>query len=376
MNLKTSFLDVELQNPIVIASSPLSENIDNIKKCCDYGAGAIIMKSCTSFNSVGKGYRRCCIDEKGFWASSTFDREIIKLKVSTEMIYETMKYSSIPIFASLTEPTLDPTPWIESSKILSENGISGIQLDFFYLEDIIIDHDFSVKFVTLLNTLKNEIDVPVFPKLNINLPTKFIVSLLKQANIKGVSILDSIRLPPPFDIFQMGKGKLKNVTKPFSSSLFGHWQYPLTLKYTHELVTQNISTCSGGGVISWENVVELLMLGASSVQICTDILINGFDRISTLKEEINSFLGSRGIENLSEIQGIALTSFGNVKERQFFKNIVHYDISSCTRCDKCLKQTFCNAIHESNGNILIDEVLCEGCSFCVNLCESNALFFK
>ena len=44
-NLKTNYMGLELKNPIIAASSPLTSNLDNIKKLEDAGAAAIVVKS-------------------------------------------------------------------------------------------------------------------------------------------------------------------------------------------------------------------------------------------------------------------------------------------------------------------------------------------
>ncbi len=45
MDLKTTYMGLELKNPIIVSSSKLTSTIDNIRKCADQGAGAIVLKS-------------------------------------------------------------------------------------------------------------------------------------------------------------------------------------------------------------------------------------------------------------------------------------------------------------------------------------------
>ena len=44
-NLKTEFCGLEFKNPIVVASAETGNSLDNIKKCIDYGAGGVIIKT-------------------------------------------------------------------------------------------------------------------------------------------------------------------------------------------------------------------------------------------------------------------------------------------------------------------------------------------
>ena len=91
-----------------------------------------------------------------------FDREILDIKSSYKLLTESVKNVDIPIFASVTEPSLDFNTWFDTCKIISDSGIKGIQLDFFYLENLIAQKDFNEKFIDLLNNLTENINLPLF----------------------------------------------------------------------------------------------------------------------------------------------------------------------------------------------------------------------
>jgi dihydroorotate dehydrogenase/NAD-dependent dihydropyrimidine dehydrogenase PreA subunit len=376
MNLQTDFLNLKLKNPIIIASSPLSESVENIVKCYLSGASGIIVKSCSSFDSKSKGFRRCYFDNKGFWAASTFDREILEIKSAHKLLTESVKNVDIPIFASVTEPTLDFNTWFNTCKIVSDSGIKGIQLDFFYLENLIAQNDFNEKFIDLINNLTENIDLPLFPKLNINLPSKYIANLLHKTKIKSVSLLDSISIPPPIDISNNGKQKLLNVQKPHNISCFGNWQYSLTKKYTYEFVNENFETCSGGGIVEWTEIIELLMLGASAIQIASDFLINGLSRIKYHVDNIEKYLSENNFNNIQKIRGLALKDFGKQGEIVFHANKVKHNQLKCKKCKKCVEQTFCNNFKFVDNELIINEDNCEGCNFCISICKNSALYFE
>jgi len=374
MDISSQFLNIKIKNPIIIASSPLSESVENILMCFNSGAGAVISKSCSSFSSNAPGFRRCYFDNRGFWATSTFDREIQDINTSCKILYESIKRVSIPIFASVTEPSLEYSEWYTSCKQIADSGVSGIQLDFFYLENLMDKDDFKIRFIDLLNELNDRLSIPIFPKLNINLPSKFIASLLKKTKVDSVALLDSISVPPPFDIYNRGNCKLQNIINPHDTSLFGTWQYPLTLKYTYEMVSEGFYTCSGGGIHKGSDVVELIMLGASVVQIATELLINGYKRINEILDEIIAFLSQNNFNCLDDIKSLALKNFGKTGEVIFTSKRIRIDKYKCTQCKRCLNQAFCNYITYLNDEVIVNQDKCEGCSFCVNLCTSKALY--
>ena len=248
----------------------------------------------------------------------------------------------------------------------------GIQLDLFYFENVLVEPDFSKKFVELLSVLKDELVIPIFPKLNINLPTLLMSDVFKRAGIECISILDSISLPAPFSVVEVGKPALRFATNISRASLFGAWQYPLTKKYLYELKNKGFIVCAGGGVQEPINIIELLMLGASAVQIATSIIINGYHTIANYIDGIKDYMSHHDLKRITDFQGKALEHYQGTTIYQNVKLL--FDKIKCINCNKCLEQAFCTAITEKTNSMIIDMQLCDGCSLCVDLCPSKALY--
>jgi dihydropyrimidine dehydrogenase (NAD+) subunit PreA len=372
IDLTSSFVGVKLNNPLVIASSPLTESAPAILKCEEYGAGAVIAKSCSSTRVGDKGFRRCLIDKQGWWAASTFDREIQDVKEVVMYLKDSVSKCSIPIFASVSELTLTAERWISTCKEVQDTGVLGIQLDLFYFENVLGEADFSKKIVELLSVLKDEIVIPIFPKLNINLPALLMADLFKQAGIECISLLDSISLPAPFSLVEECKPALRFATNISKASLFGRWQYPLTQKYLYELINKGFIVCAGGGVHEPINIIELLMLGASAVQIATAIILNGYHTIPIFIEGVRDYMLQHDLKKITDFQGKALEHYQGTT---IYQNVnLLFDETKCIHCSKCLEQAFCTAITNKDNSLIIDRQLCDGCSLCVDLCPSKALF--
>lgn len=372
LDLHATFAGVEIKNPIVIASSPLTESAEAIFQCEKHGAGAVISKSCSSTRLSEIGYRRCSIDEKGWWAASTYNREIQDVRVAVLYLEDAVKGSGIPVFASVSELSLDCSEWLNTCQIVQRTGVAGIQLDLFYFENVLGVPKFEEKFIELLSTLKRKLDVPIFPKLNVNLPTIYMAKLFKSAGINDVSLLDSISLPAPISIDKIGSPKLRFASNIKRASLFGAWQFPLTMKYLYDLQLEGFSICAGGGIQHSRDIIELLLLGAQAVQIATAIIIEGYSKIEEYVSGIESFMAKYSLRKISDIRGVALSHL--LGEADYKDAKVKYNKNLCIDCNKCVSQGFCTAISRINGEISYNENLCEGCSFCTELCPSKALY--
>jgi dihydroorotate dehydrogenase len=292
------FAGYDTNGLIVAASSPMTESVDKILKCRENGAAAVILKTAskTRMPSSSTAVRRFLVRGGFFWAKSSFNTEILKIE-DEESLLKDCKTSgvTIPVAASVTELSLESADWLDDCVRMEAAGADAVQLDFFYIENMFSVPDFEKKFVKLLCDIKNNIRVPVIPKLNVSFPAEYVARLLKLGGIKYVSLLDSIKTPPPIFIdWQNCETDNRRPVLTFEEklsggglSVFGSFMFPLTAQYTDVLARAGFEVCAGGGVTDGGSAANLLILGASSVQVATDVLLNGFRRFSELNDELD-----------------------------------------------------------------------------------------
>ena len=167
--------------------------------------------------------------------------------------------------------------------MLAQSGADAVQLDFFYMGNLIGTENFGYKLTALLHELIAEIPIPIMPKLNINLPKDYVIPMLVDAGVEYVSLLDSVRSP----CFEESDGqyRLSERLEADTTSCFGHWQLPLTLGYTYTAAKHGLKVCAGGGVTNANDVKKLLVAGAITVQSAT-FLTKSPDKVSELCREI------------------------------------------------------------------------------------------
>ena len=292
------FAGYETDGIIVAASSPATESVDKVLKCQENGAAAVILKTAskTRMPSLNTTPRRCLVRGGFLWAKSSFNREILTLEDAQALVRDCKNSGvTIPVAASVTELSLESADWLEDCGRMEEAGADAIQLDFFYIENMLSEPDFENKFVKILRDIVNNIRIPVIPKLNIAFPAGYAARLLKLGGIKYVSLLDSIKTPSPVfidwqDCDPNNRQPVLTYEEKLSGgglSVFGSFMFPVTAQYTDVLAQAGFEVCAGGGVTDGNGAAQLLILGASSVQVATDILRNGFGRFSALNEELN-----------------------------------------------------------------------------------------
>lgn len=338
------FLGYNVKGRMVAASCPATETLENLIECEKNGAVAAILKSASSVRLNDSEKRRCLLDKEKslFWCESGFDREIMEITKAYELAKEAVKKTKLLIIPSITEMSLEPDIWLEDCRMMENAGVHGIQLDFFYFPELMTEDSFNERFIALLKILISECSVPIMPKLSRNFPEIYISKLLKKAGVKYVSLLDSIKVPKPEGADLTGK----------SLSVFGNWMFNLTRQYTYVLSNEGFQVCAGGGVVSDKEASELIRLGANTIQLATEVLLNGYKRFSAIESKLE--------ENLS------------YKEAGYSGNrIITFNSEKCIGCGKCMEQSFCNVIKTfmATGN----NTSCEGCGLCSQLCEGGAL---
>ena len=265
----TDFMGKNLENPIIASSCIATETLLNVHRLIRSGVQGVILKSCADYKRSGiSGKRQFAVDKNGFvYASSPYENEILTLEECLDMLSKLRKKTDILLIPSFTASCLEPSAWLEPCKKLVRNGADGIQLDFFYMGNLIGTDNFSQRLSILLRELVNGLDVPIMPKLNVNLPKDFIMPVLVEAGVEYVSLLDSVR--SPYLQEHDGKYSVSERLDSQTTSCFGHWQLPLTLSYTYTAAQHGLKVCAGGGVTNADDVRKLMASGAVTVQSAT-----------------------------------------------------------------------------------------------------------
>lgn len=350
--MSIQFLNTNFPTPIILASSPLTEVAERIRHCELHGAGGAILKTCSSYTRKKDYDTRKVVfssDHSRYYASSSFDREILTADEGVKLYHDAVKVCTIPIIPSVTALSMNLNDWLPLCRLFQNAGAKIIQLDFFYLGSYLSQPNFSIQFSNILSALVHSLHCMVMPKINIDLPADYIFKLIAETGVKAVSLLDSVRVP----VTDSSDGS----TLPFSStSCFGAWQLPLSLRYAYIACQYDLKVCGGGGITDRSSVMQMLSCGATLVQVASSVLIRKYDYIQEL------------LPTKEQIVLHDPPSSHTQKNYQVQQN-------KCTRCYICTKSSaWCDAISIGiNGIPFILQELCENCGWCVGRCPAHAI---
>jgi dihydropyrimidine dehydrogenase (NAD+) subunit PreA len=373
-SLEVTFGGLSLRNPVVLASAPPTETVVNIQRAADVGVAAVITKTLADYDeaSFPLGARRAHVDRHGMWALSTFRRETLTLAEGLRLVEAAAAKVDIPVIASIGALTMDPSAWLAACRHAVDAGASMVQLDLFYSPHPRSSAENIRALETLLTVVAENIEVPVVPKLNTELPAHLMADVLPRTPIRAALAIDSMRVPMPLDPRRGGHPLSEGIPNAPEASLFGAWQKPITLQYARTLAElTGLDLGVGGGLMNGFDAIEAIMLGASTVHFATAVIQHGFKRVSMILDQMSSYLVERGIGSVTELKGSALPSFAQREEDlQFVDARASVDHDLCTMCGHCTTLVFCPDISITTGRI---EVLdhCDGCGLCVGVCPTR-----
>jgi len=283
-----------LKNPLVVASSPATEDFARLRRCADAGAGAAILKSCHTLHWRPSGDahtgRHFQMTKRGVWGTSTVARELLSPTVAMDLLKSAHSRLNIPVIPSIAGATLDPGPWIETLQMLEPFEPGCVQLDLFYVEDDVSLPKNQQRLRHLVQELRRCSHLPLLPKLNQELRPGAAVEIMGDAEICGWSLLDSLRFcVPQSGVSTCGTFPAFSCSTPSpTASLFGSVQLPHTVDYLVRVGrASKLPILAGGGVINARDCSLLLAMGASAVQVAMPILEHGETWISDTVEKLS-----------------------------------------------------------------------------------------
>jgi len=316
MKLYTKYLGLQLKNPIIVASSKLTNNIANIKKCSDFGAGAVVLKSIYDVQLLPEHARKASDEEFFYWYPQHLDN-LYKFSPDyaidkyTDLIKASKNETDIPIIASIQCKSV--SNWTELSHRLAEAGADALELNIYVppYDKSIDSRTIEDDYIDIVEAVRRYVKIPIAVKIGYHFTN--LVQVCHRLSAVGA---DGIVL---FNRFFRPDIDIENETVVCSNMLSDPNELTLSLRWV-SLISNELRSdvCGGRGIHDANGVIKMLLAGATTVQICSAFYHHGLGYIDTLLSEIEAWMESKDYETIDDFRGKIAK---NVKNKAYFEQM-------------------------------------------------------
>ena len=387
--LRCDICGVPLENPFLLSSSVVASTYDMCARAFEAGWAGACFKTICSLDIHEASPRFSAI--KGDNGSIIGFKNIEQL--SDHSVPENMEilrrlkknYPTKFILASIMGQ--DEAEWGSLAKLCEENGADAVELNFScpnMQEDGLGSDIGQVPELVERFTAaaKRSTSIPVLAKLTPNVAT---MSPAAEAALRGgadgiaaINTIKSIVGVSPYTYVSAPAVKGKSAVGGYS----GNSVRPIALRFIAEIgqnpKLKGMHISGMGGVETWRDALEFILMGSGSIQITTAVMQYGYRIIDDLKSGLNYYLAQMRIESVKDIIGAGLDSVSDTTDVLERDSVLFpaFDLDKCNGCGRCVIS--CNdgghqAIRFDDRRPKLDGSKCVGCHLCRLVCPVDAI---
>jgi dihydroorotate dehydrogenase (fumarate) len=328
MDLTTRYLGLNLRSPLVPSASPLSDDIDAIKKMEDAGAGAVVLHSLFEEQLTREEeslQHHLAFGTDSFPEALTFfpmpqefhsgpDEYLNHIRKAKESV-------RIPIIASLNGSSIGG--WIEHARKIQQAGADALELNVYSIptdmgrgcvetEQIYLD---------ILQAVKAVVSIPVALKMSPFFSN--MANMAKRLDDTGVNglVLFNRFYQPDIDLETLEVKPNVNLSTPHSLRLPMRW-----IAILYGKIKANLAATSG--VHTAMDVIKMLMVGADVTMLCSVLLQKGIGQIRNIETELCEWMEEHDYQDLRQLQGSMSQKYCSdptaFERAQYMKAIISY----------------------------------------------------
>ena len=384
-NLEINFCGVRFKNPLAAASAEPTLNANNMKKCIDAGAGAVIAKTITDSPAMRE------LTTRAKWRFLNERHEVCRGKVPRcfslysrsglaieqpeefmKEIRETLRYAAendAVVIGSIGSTEIPG--WIELGKQMEDGGVPLIELNFGCPHPKLMpgvrtgmnvgqDFDYACE---ITQAVAEAVSVPILIKVTPQVPDLVEFSgRLKKAGAAAVTLTNRfIGFVPDIET---GKPLIYG-----KAGIGGPWIKPLTLRWINEVRSaygKDIFIAGTNGAYDWRDIVQFIMSGAHIIQMCSAVMCYGYEWLGKQVRGLEKYMDEKGYNSIDDMLGIATDACMEYADMPREKARVNEEI--CKDCGLCLRACFSNAMQQGDNTTFVQKENCVGCGGCYSVC--------
>jgi len=304
MDLSTTYMGIELRNPLIASASPLSYTLDGIHRLADAGVGAIVMFSLFEEQLREEAVHNVEVTEgpeESFPEALNYVPEVVKEDPGPRRYLTLLERAAatvdVPVIASLNGVTANG--WTEHARQMQDAGAAAIELNIYYVpgSSRSSGREVEQRHVDVLQRVKATVSVPVAVKLSPYFSsTGEIAVRLDEAGADALVLFNRF-LQPDIDPEELAVLPNVRLSNPVDGRLARTWIALLRGRIRAALAATT-------GVEGAADLAAYLLAGADVVMSASALLRHGPRHAAVLLEGLESWMERKGFESVAELRGL------------------------------------------------------------------------
>lgn len=299
--LNTTYLGLELKNPIIVASSGLTNSVNKIKELEKNGAGAIVLKSLFEEQINGEVSDLISKDPQNQYPEAEdYIRNYIRqnsVASHLELLKQAKKEVQIPIIASIN--CVSSQEWTGFAKEFEAAGADALELNIFFVPTDRKETNEMIEklYTNVVSKVKSQVKIPVSAKVGF-----YFTNLIAMADkllgygAEAITLFNRF-YEPDIDInkLELTSSEVFSTSADIRRSL--RWVGMISA------ALPKLEIAASTGIHDGEAVIKQLLAGAHVAQVCSTVYINGPKVIGEMLEDLEKFMEKWNFETIDDFRG-------------------------------------------------------------------------
>lgn len=303
MDISTTYLGLKLRSPLVVSASPLSKDLDGIRKMEDSGAGAVVLPSVFEEQIRRESEELNYHLEHGtesFAEALSYFPQVGEFRLGPEdyleLVSSARKATEIPIIASLNGTSAGG--WTDYAKKIEAAGASALELNIYYIPT---DPDLSSvavenTYLDILKGVKAAVKIPVSVKLSPFFSNfAYVAKQMDAAGADGLVLFNRF-YQPDIDIETMEVEHSLLLSTPQARRLPLRW-----VAILHGRLRASLAATSG--LHTPADVLKVVMAGADVAMLCSVLLRRGISHLADIEKGLVQWMQEHEYESITQMKG-------------------------------------------------------------------------
>lgn len=300
-DLKTTYLGLELKNPIIAGSSGLTSTVEGVKELEKSGVSAVVLKSLFEEQIIREIENTTNRNDLGTFYSEAYDYmnaygKEYNVNKYLELIKESKEAVEIPVIASIN--CISSSEWIEYAERIEKAGADALELNIFIMpSDVKKDSkEMEAEYLDIINKVKKLVKIPLAVKVSYHFTA--VANMLKRIALAGVDslVLFNRFFSPDIDIEKEDIISSNIYSEPNEITVPLRWVGMMSNDVKCDIAATT-------GIHDGESVVKAILAGADAVQVVSAVYLNGPEIIGRMLKEVKVWMAEKEYKDIKSFKG-------------------------------------------------------------------------